>query len=107
MVFTHLPANLILVLVPFIPTLPLALALLSARSLFQQMDSPARSSYVMAVVSPPERPVAASVTNIPRSLATAFGWPLVIGGGLKALHDLILLAMFRAVRPPEERDGAE
>ncbi|HEY8599011.1 MAG TPA: MFS transporter [Thermomicrobiales bacterium] len=118
MVFTHLPANIFLILVPFMPNLPLALAFLLARSVFSQMDSPARTSYVMAVVSPPERPAAASVTNVPRSLATAlspllagallarspFGWPLVIGGGLKALYDLLLLSMFRAVRPPEERD---
>jgi MFS family permease len=80
------------------------------------MDSHARTSYVMAVVSAPERPAAASVTNVPRSLATAIGpllagalfarysfaWPLVIGGGLKALYDLLLLGMFRTVRPPEE-----
>lgn len=116
MVFTHLPANICLIIVPFMPTLPLALAFLFARSVFSQMDSPARTSYVMAVVSAPERPAAASVTNVPRSLATAIGpllagalfarysfaWPLVIGGSLKAFYDLILLGMFRAVRPPEE-----
>jgi len=76
-----------------------------------------RSSYVMAVVSPSERAAAASVTNVPRSLASAlpptlagwmlahsnFGWPLIIAGVLKAAYDLILLAMFRNVRPPEEQ----
>ncbi len=117
MVFTHLPANLFLVLVPFMPNLPLAVALLLARSLLQQMDVPARTSYVMAVVSPAERPAAASVTNVPRSLAAAlspllagyllsrspFGWPLLIGGVLKGGYDLLLLFLFRAVRPPEER----
>ena len=100
------------------PTLPLAIATLLARSLVSSMDVPARTSYVMAVVSPEERPAAASVTNVPRSLASAlgpfpagyllglttFGWPLVIGGTLKAVYDLLLLAMFRAVKPPEERD---
>jgi MFS family permease len=119
MVFTHLPANIFLILVPFMPTLPLALAFLFARSALSQMDVPTRTSYVMAVVSPPERPAAASVTNVPRSLAAAigplpagylltispFGWPLVICGSLKIVYDLLLLAMFGATRPPEERRG--
>jgi len=78
---------------------------------------PVRSSYVMAVVSPDERPAAASVTAVPRSFAAAispsfagylltlspFGWPLVICGALKIVYDLLLLGMFRAVKPPEER----
>lgn len=116
MVFTHLPANLFLIATPLMPTLPLAITCLLVRSALAQMDVPARTSYVMAVVTPPERPAAASVTNVPRSLATAlspaiagsllsvtaFGWPLVIGGTLKAAYDLLLLAMFRNVRPPEE-----
>jgi len=116
MVFTHLPANICLMLVPFMPSLPLALGLLFLRSALSQMDVPARSSYVMAVVPPEERAAAASVTNVPRSLASAvgplfagwllaesdFGWPLVIAGGLKATYDLLLLVMFRNVRPPEE-----
>jgi MFS family permease len=116
MVFTHLPANMFLIATPLMPTLPLAITCLLARSALAQMDVPARTSYVMAVVTPPERPAAASVTNVPRSLATAisptiagsllnvtaFGWPLLIGGTLKATYDLLLLAMFRNVRPPEE-----
>lgn len=116
MVFTHLPSNLFLILVPFMPNLPLAVALLLARSALSQMDVPTRNSYVMAVVTPAERPAAASVTSVPRSLATAaspllsgyllglstFGWPLVIGGALKAIYDVLLLVMFKAVRPPEE-----
>jgi MFS family permease len=116
MVFTHLPANVFLILTPFMPTLPLAIACLLARSLLSQMDVPARTSYVMAVVSPEERPAAASVTNVPRSLASAgspvlsgyllglttFGWPLIICGTLKAIYDVLLLAMFRNIRPPEE-----
>ena len=118
MVFTHLPSNLFLLLVPFMPTLPLAILLLLARSALSQMDVPTRTSYVMAVVSPAERPAAASVTAVPRSLATAaspllagyllglspFGWPLVLGGALKGIYDVLLLAMFRAVRPPEEAE---
>jgi predicted MFS family arabinose efflux permease len=116
MVFTHLPSNLCLALVPFAPTLPLAIALLLVRSALSQMDVPTRTSYVMAVVAPEERAAAASVTSVPRSLAAAaspalagallaasgFGWPLVLAGGLKAVYDLLLLVMFRNVRPPEE-----
>ncbi|MFL5265744.1 MAG: MFS transporter [Stellaceae bacterium] len=117
MVFTHLPSNVCLMLVPFAPTLGIAITLLLIRSTLSQMDVPARTSYVMAVVTPPERPAAASITAAPRSLAGAaspvlagyllglssFGWPLVIGGGLNSLYDLLLLFMFRKVRPPEER----
>jgi hypothetical protein len=106
-----------LMLVPFAPTLGIAIALLLMRSALSQMDVPARTSYVMAVVTPPERPAAASVTAAPRSLAGAaspvlagyllglsiFGWPLVIGGSLNSLYDLLLFFMFRKVRPPEEQ----
>jgi MFS family permease len=113
MVFTHLPANVFLVLAAFAPTLPLAIVLLVCRSLLSQMDVPTRSSYVMAVVTPPERPAAASMTAVPRSLASAlapllagwllglssFGWPLVIAGGLKIAYDLILLRQFAKVKP--------
>lgn len=118
MVFTHLPSNLMLLLVPFMPSLPLAIALLLVRSALSQMDVPARNSYVMAVVPPAERPAAASVTSVPRSLAqglgplpagyllglSTFGWPLIIAGVLKASYDLLLLAVFARVRPPEEVD---
>jgi len=118
MVFTHLPANLCLVLVPFVDDLALVLALLFIRSALSQMDVPTRSSYVMAIVAPEERPAAASITSVPRSLASAvspvlagwllaaspFGWHLVAAGGVKIVYDLLLLAMFRRVRPPEEAD---
>ena len=117
MVFTHLPSNLCLMLMPFAPNLWVAVVLLLIRSALSQMDVPTRTSYVMAVVTPAERTAAASVTSVPRSLASAispsiagwlltlsgFGWPLVIGGAIKAVYDLLLLAMFRHVRPPEER----
>jgi MFS family permease len=117
MVYTHLPSNVLLALVPFMPNLQLAIALLLARSLLSQMDVPTRTSYVMAVVPPAERPAAASMTAVPRSLAGAlgplpagyllalspFGWPLVIAGVLKGAYDLVLLAMFARVRPPEEQ----
>jgi MFS family permease len=116
MVYTHLPSNVLLLLVPFMPTLPLALACLFARSALSQMDVPTRNSYVMAVVPTAERPATASVTTVPRSLASAvspllsgyllgisaFGWPLVIAGVLKGTYDLLLLRMFARVKPPEE-----
>jgi MFS family permease len=117
MVFTHLPANLALMTAPFVSDLRIVVVLLFIRSLLSQMDVPARSSYVMAVVTPAERPAAASLTSVPRSLAsaispviagllftvTSFGWPLLIGGGLKVGYDLVLLAMFQHRRPPEEQ----
>lgn len=117
MAFTHLPANAFLVLAAFVPSTGAAVALLLARAALSQMDVPARTSYVMAVVSPAERPAAASITNVPRSLAaaappflagwllehSAFGWPLVLGGGLKAIYDVLLLVAFAELRPPEER----
>ena len=116
MVFTHLPSNLLLVLVPFAPTLGLAVALYLARSALSQMDVPTRTSYVMAVVPAEARAAAASVTAVPRSLASAaspilggyllslsaFGWPLVVGGVVKGIYDVLLLVQFRTVRPPEE-----
>ncbi|MEO7727336.1 MAG: MFS transporter [Burkholderiales bacterium] len=116
MVFTHLPSSIFLILVPFMPTLPLALFFLMLRFALSQMDVPTRTSYVMAVVTPGERAAAASVTAVPRSFAAAlgpllagwllalspFGWPLVVCGGLKIVYDLILLSMFRRARPPEE-----
>jgi MFS family permease len=118
MVFTHLPANVFLILVPLMPTLPLAILFLCLRSALSQMDVPVRASYVMAVVAPEERAAAASVTAVPRSFAAAispafagyllslspFGWPLVICGALKIVYDLLLLGMFSAVKPPEEKE---
>jgi len=117
MVYTHIPSNFCLILAAIAPTLELALALLLARSALSQMDVPTRSSYVMAVVTPPERPAAASVTSVPRSLASAaspvlagalleaglHAWPLMICGLLKLLYDLALLYAFRHIKPPEER----
>jgi MFS family permease len=120
MVFTHLPSSFCLIAVAFVDDLYSALALLLVRSVLSQMDVPTRTSYVMAVVTPAERAAAASITAVPRSLAAAaspalagwlfgisvFAWPLVLGGGLKIVYDLLLLAQFRRIRPPEE-DEAE
>jgi predicted MFS family arabinose efflux permease len=117
MVFTHLPANLCLVAIPFAAELWQAIALLLLRSLLSQMDVPTRTSYVMAVVTPAERQAAASLTAVPRSLAsalspslagwmlgaTSFAWPLLLAGALKIVYDLALLARFRQLRPPEEQ----
>ena len=116
MVFTHLPASLLLILTGVMPNATAAVACLLLRMCVSNMDVPARQSYVMAVVPPEERAAAASVTNVPRSLAAAlppvlagwmldhstFGWPLIVGGAMKAVYDLMLLAQFRSVRPNEE-----
>jgi MFS family permease len=116
MVFTHIPANLCLVAIPFVDSLAVVIVLLMVRGLLSQMDVPTRSSYVMAIVLPEERPAAASITTVPRSLAgspgpfiagillgaSAFGWPLVAAGAIKIAYDLMLLATFRKVKPPEE-----
>ncbi|MSO87510.1 MAG: MFS transporter [Acidimicrobiia bacterium] len=119
MVFTHVPANLLLIAAAFMPSAGPAIACLLLRSLLSQMDVPARTSYVMAVVDPAERTAAATITNVPRSLAAAlpplvagvmlqhstFGWPLIIAGCVKIVYDLTLLALFHDVRPPEEIVG--
>jgi MFS family permease len=116
MVFTHIPSSVCLILAALSSSLELALGLLLVRAALSQMDVPTRSSYVMAVVTPPERAAAASVTSVPRSLAAAGSpaiagalfaagyeaWPLIICGVLKILYDLALLWMFRHVKPPEE-----
>jgi predicted MFS family arabinose efflux permease len=116
MVLTHLPSNLLLILIPFAPDLPTAIGLLLARSALSQMDVPTRASYVMAVVAPEERPAAASITAVPKTFAWAagsmisgymltlssFGWPLLIGGVIKGVYDILLLIRFQKVRPPEE-----
>jgi MFS family permease len=120
MVFTHLPSNVFLMLIPFAPNLAIAIALLLARSALSQMDVPTRASYVMAVVTPAERPAAASITAAPKTFAwaagslisgwlltvSAFGWPLLIGGAVKAIYDILLLIGFQRVRPPEEMQAS-
>jgi MFS family permease len=116
MVFTHIPSSLCLIAAAFSSSLTAVLALLLVRSALSQMDVPTRSSYVMAVVTPAERTAAASVTAVPRSLAssvspaftgillaTSFsGMPLVVCGALKIVYDVALLFCFRHIKPPEE-----
>ncbi len=116
MVYTHIPSSICLILAAFASDLTVALGLLLARSALSQMDVPTRSSYVMAVVTPPERPAAASVTAVPRSLASSvspalagvllgtslMGLPLILCGTLKIVYDVALLFTFRHIKPPEE-----
>ena len=117
MAYTHIPANLCLIVAGMMPNVELALTFLLLRASMSSMDVPARQSYVMAVVPPEERAAAASVTNVPRSLASAFaplpagalldyslfGWPLILGGACKLVYDVLLLMQFRSVRPADEQ----
>jgi MFS family permease len=117
MVFTQVPGNLLLIAMPLMPTLLLAAIALFARFSMNQMDVPARQSYVVAVVDPNERSAAAGITGIARTLSSSpaplISTPLIgipalasipffIGGGLKLLYDLALYQLFKAARPPEE-----
>jgi MFS family permease len=116
MVYTHIPSSLCLIAAAFSSSLTVVLSLLLLRSALSQMDVPTRSSYVMAVVTPAERTAAASVTAVPRSLASSIspamagfmlagpfsGLPLLVCGCLKIGYDLALLRMFRHTKPPEE-----
>ncbi len=122
MVFTHLPSNVLLILVPLMPTLPLAVGVLLLRFALSQMDVPTRQSYVMAVVDPDERSAAAGVTGIARTTGAAISpsfssvlmasagfaaVPFYLAGGCKIVYDLLLYREFRAVTPPEERVGRD
>jgi MFS family permease len=114
MVYTHLPSNLLLVLIPLAPTLGWAIALLLGRSVLSQMDVPARQAYVAALVDPAERTAAAGYTNAARhlvrplgpalasaSMTMAAGIPFLVAGGLKSIYDLALYFTFRRVRLSE------
>jgi len=117
MVFTHIPSNIFLILVPLMPTLPLAIAVLLVRFSISQMDVPTRQSYTMAVVPPEERSAASGVTTIARSVGASMapaltgallgvpsliGAPFILAGSLKLIYDLTLWRQFHAVKPPEE-----
>ncbi len=119
MVFTHIPSNILLILVPLMPTLPLAIAVLLLRFSISQMDVPTRQSYTMAVVAPDERSAASGVTSIARSVGAAvspaltgiflassalINLPFFLAGGLKIIYDLLLYRSFRMLKPPEEKD---
>jgi len=121
MVFTHLPSNVLLLLVPFMPTVEIAIAVLLLRFSLSQMDVPTRQSYVMAVVEPDERSAAAGVTGIARTTGAALSpilsapligtggltaLPFVLAGGLKIAYDLLLYRAFRSGRAPDERNSS-
>jgi MFS family permease len=118
MVFTHIPSNILLILVPLMPNLPLAITVLLLRFSISQMDVPARQSYTMAVVAPDERSAASGVTAIARSVGASISpaltglmfsipalisVPIFLCGGLKIVYDLLLFREFRMVKPPEEK----
>jgi MFS family permease len=118
MVFTHIPSSIFMMLVPLMPTLPLAIAVLLARFSISQMDVPTRQSYTMAVVAPDERSAASGVTTIARSVGAALSpsltgilfsipsllsVPFFLCGGLKIIYDLLLYRSFRRLKPPEEQ----
>jgi MFS family permease len=120
MVATHLPSNILLILVPLMPTLPLAVLVLLVRFSISQMDVPTRQSYIMAIVSPEERSAAAGITGVARTIGAAISplfvglmfarpalinLPFFIAGTLKIAYDLLLYRGFVAVRPPEETPG--
>ncbi len=116
MVFSHIPSNVFLSLVPFAPSATLAVALLFCRQSLSQMDVPTRQSYVMSVVDEEDRTAAAGFTNSARTTASSvspslagysmanlwIGTPLLAAGTLKIAYDLILYASFRKTKPPEE-----
>lgn len=121
MVFTHVPSNILLILVPLMPTLPLAIAALLIRFSISQMDVPTRQSYTMAVVAADERSAASGVTTIARSVGAALAptltgvflatpglssLPFLVAGGLKLAYDGLLYRSFRKLRPPEEVETA-
>jgi len=116
MVFTHLPSNVLLLLVPFMPSMELAVGVLLLRHLLSQMDVPTRQSYTMAVVDPDERAAAAGVLSVARNAgaavaplftgpilaAPALGLPFLLAGAIKIVYDLWIYSVFRSVKPPEE-----
>lgn len=115
MVWTHIPSNIFLILVPFAPSFPFAMGLYLARMSISQMDVPTRQSYLMAVVKENERVPAAAITNTSRNVAQAVSpsiagailgqllvAPFVIGGALKLAYDIGLFLSFRKIKPPEE-----
>jgi MFS family permease len=122
MVFTHLPSNVLLMLVPLMPSLPWAIAVLLVRSSISQMDVPTRQSYTLAVVDPDERSAASGVTSVARTVGASFApaltglllanpaftaLPFFLAGGLKIVYDLALWHSFNALKPPEEKARRE
>ncbi len=115
MVFTHLPSNILLILVPLMPNFPLAISMLLLRFSISQMDVPTRQAYTMAVVDPDERSAAAGITGIARSVGASLspvvagallsvfpGGPFIVAGGLKIMYDLILFRNFKTSNVSDE-----
>jgi predicted MFS family arabinose efflux permease len=117
MVFTHIPSNILLILIAFAPTFPLAVAFYLARMTLSQMDVPTRQSYLVAVVREDERTAAAGITNISRNITQAvspslagyilqslsfLSAPFVLGGVLKIVYDVILYFNFKRIKPSDE-----
>jgi MFS family permease len=122
MVFTHIPSNILLILVPLMPNLPLAITMLMLRFSISQMDVPTRQSYTMAVVDPDERSAASGITGIARTAGSAvapslaqmlmayqplISVPFFISGGLKIVYDVLLYRSFQAVKPAEEKPAPQ
>ncbi len=118
MVFTHIPSNILLCMVPLMPNLVSAITVLMLRFSISQMDVPTRQSYTMVVVAPDERTAASGITNIARSVGAALSpalsgffmahpalisVPFFLAGGLKIIYDLSLYRSFKTVKPPEEK----
>jgi MFS family permease len=117
MVFTHLPSNILILLVPLMPNLELAVVMLLVRNLLSQLDVPTRQSYTMAVVDHDERAAAAGILSVARNAGAAaaplftgavlavpsMGLPFLLAGALKIIYDLWIFAVFRKVKPPEEQ----
>jgi len=118
MVFTHLPSNVLLLLVPLMPNQELAVIMLLVRNSLSQLDVPTRQSYTMAVVEPEERAASAGVLSVARNAGAAIaplftgavltnpslGLPFLLAGGLKVIYDLWIFAVFRTLKPPEEKN---
>jgi MFS family permease len=120
MVFTHLPSNFLILLVPLMPNLPLAVGMLLLRNALSQLDVPTRQSYTMAIVDAEERAASAGILSVARNAGAAlaplftgallarvsWGLPFLLAGGLKIVYDLWIFALFRKVKPPEENHAA-
>ena len=118
MVFTHLPSNFLILLVPLMPNLELTVVMLLVRNLLSQLDVPTRQSYAMAIVDPDERAASAGILSVARNggaamaplftgailASPAIGLPFLLAGGLKVIYDLWIFALFRKVKPPEEKN---
>src|SRR5207245_6703991 len=116
MVYTHIPSNLLLAIIPFVSSAPIAVGLLLSRQSLSQMDVPTRQSYLMSVVPESDRTPAAGFTNVSRSIAQTFspsiagyaiatlwlGSPFIIAGGLKMAYDLSLYKLFHRLKPAQE-----